>query len=115
MPEALILLLAVVANLVGLGWLALAMDVHWEQVCGAAPASRGAVMSLRGLGGFSLFTSLLLCLQVDHASMAVLVWFMTLASAALSIAFVLTWQARLLKVLVFWMRGVASSSVPMNN
>lgn len=115
MPEALTLLLAVVVNLVGLGWLALAMDVHWEQVCGPALASRGAVMSLRGLGGFSLFTSLLLCLKVDHASMAVLVWFMTLSGAALSIAFVLTWQARWLKLLVIWMPGVPSTSVTKNS
>jgi len=103
-PESLMLLLAVLTNLVGLCWLALAMDVHWEQACGPVSASRRTVLSLRGLGGFSLFTSLLLCLQADHASMAVLVWFMTLAGAALSIAFALTWQARWLKLLVFWIR-----------
>lgn len=66
--------------------------------------TQNSPIAARGLGGFSLFTSLLLCLQADHASMAVLVWFMTLAGAALSIAFALTWQARWLKLLVFWIR-----------
>lgn len=104
MPEALFLLLAVVANIVGLGWLALAMDVHWEQALGPVPASRATVMLLRVLGVSGLAASLLSCLRVDHASMASLVWFMTLAGSALAIAFTLTWRARWLGLLVGGMR-----------
>ncbi len=104
MPEALFLLLAVVANVAGLGWLALAMEVHWEQAYGPVPASRATVLLLRGLGVTGLVTSLLLCLRVDHASMAALVWFMTLAGSALTIAFTLSWRARWLGLLSPWVR-----------
>lgn len=104
MPDALLLLLAVLANIAGLGWLALAMDVHWEQAFGPVPASRGTVVLLRVLGVAGLVVSLLLCLAVDHASMASLVWFMTLAGAALTIAFTAAWKARWLALLVAWVR-----------
>lgn len=99
MPDAILLLLAVAANFAGLGWLALAMDVHWEQVFGPRPASPGVVKRLRVLGVAGLAASLALCLRVDHASMAFLVWFMTLAGSALAIAFTLSWRARWLGLL----------------
>ena len=102
MPDDLLLLLAVHANAAGLGWLALAMDVHWEQVVGPAPAPPALVRLLRGLGVAGLVLSLLLCLRVDHASMALLVWFMTLAAGGLVIAFTLSWRARWLRPLVAW-------------
>ena len=104
MPEALFLLLAIAANITGLGWLALAMDVHWEQVFGTVPASRRTVRLLRVVGVAGLAISLLLCLRVDHASMALLVWFMTLAGGALAIAFTLSWRARWLRPLMAWTR-----------
>ena len=107
MSDAMLLLLAVVANVAGLGWLALAMEVHWEQVVGAAPAPPGVVKLLRVLGVAGLLVSLLLCLRVDHASMASLVWFMTLAGAALLIAFTLTWRARWLRLLLAGARPAA--------
>jgi len=103
-PDALLLLLAVAANIAGLGWLALAMDVHWEQAFGAVPPPRGTVVLLRVLGVSGLVVSLLLCLAVDHASMAALVWFMTLAGAALTIAFTAAWKAHWLSLLVAWVR-----------
>lgn len=107
MPDALLLVLAVVANIAGLGWLALAMDVHWEQAVGPVPASSGTVKRLRVLGVAGLVVSLACCLRVDHASMASLVWFMTLAGAALSIAFTLTWRAHWLGLLVGKLRSAA--------
>lgn len=107
MAEAVLLLLAVAANVAGLGWLALAMDVHWEQALGPVPASRGTVRLLRMLGVSGLAASLLLCLAVDHASMAALVWFMTLAGAALVIAFTASWKAHWLGLLAAWARPAA--------
>ena len=104
MLEALLLALAVVANIAGMGWLALAMEAHWAQVHGPVPASRRTVAWLRVRGAAGLAGSLWLCLQVDHASMAALVWFMTLAGAALAIAFLLTWRARWLGVLTVGVR-----------
>lgn len=105
MPDAVWLLLAVLANVAGLGWLALGMDVHWTQVTGNGPLLRRKSAVLRVLGATGLAASLAVCLHVDHASMAVLVWFMTLAGAALVVTFTLTWRAHWLRVLL--MRGPA--------
>jgi hypothetical protein len=96
------LLAALLASLAGLGWLALAMESHWEQVCAPVPLTRATRRGLRLGGWLALGLSLLLCLAVDHASMAVLVWVMSLAAAALLLAFTLAWRARWLRVLVAW-------------
>lgn len=104
MPDALLLTAAVAANVIGLGWLALSMDVHWQQVRGAESLARSTVRVLRWLGAVGVVFSLALCLAVDHASMAVLVWFMALAGAALTIAFTLSWRPRVLGVLIAWVR-----------
>lgn len=100
MPDALTLLLAFVASVAGLAWLALAMDTHWAQVCGAAPQRRATVLALRVLGTAAIGLSLVLCLRVDHASMAALVWVMGLAASALTVAFTLAWRPGLLAPLV---------------
>ncbi|MBV7456284.1 DUF3325 domain-containing protein [Acidovorax sp. sif1233] len=104
MPDALLLVAALAANVVGLGWLALSMDAHWEQVRGTEPLRRSTVRTLRWMGAAGLLVALALCLAVDHASMASLVWFMALAGAALTIAFTLSWRPRVLGVLIAWVR-----------
>ena len=101
MPDALLVAMALVAAGLGMGWLALAMDVHWNQVRASSRSPRTVVI-LRVLGATSLVASLVLCLMADTASMAVLVWMMLLAIAAASIAFVLSSQPRLLAPLVSW-------------
>ncbi|MGC3985847.1 MAG: DUF3325 domain-containing protein [Pseudorhodoferax sp.] len=100
MRDALLLGAALLAALAGMGWLALAMDVHWQQVCGAAAQPPARVRLLRALGVLALAASLWLCLAVDHASMAALVWVMALAAAALAVAMALAWRPRWLRVLV---------------
>jgi len=67
----------------GLVWLALAMDVHWTQVRADAPLPRRAALPLRGL--------------------ASLVWVMSLAAAALLLAFTLSWRPRALTPWVAWL------------
>ncbi len=99
MSDSLLLATAALSSLVGMGWLALAMDVHWRQACHGAPDARRSKV-LRVLGALALTTSLALCLAVDHVSMASLVWVMCLAAAALTVAFTLTRKPRLLAVLV---------------
>jgi hypothetical protein len=84
----------------GLGWLALAMEVHWQQVFGGPAPSMATARWLRLLGVASLVGSLALCLAIDHASMAALVWVMALAGSALAIALVLAWRPRWLGWLV---------------
>lgn len=101
MPDALLHAGALVAVLAGLGWLALAMDVHWEQALGHAPRSPVTTRRLRWQGGLALAVGLALCLAADHPSLAVLVWTMALAGAALAIAFTLSWRPHWLRVLVW--------------
>lgn len=104
MRDAVMLSVALLACVLGFAWLALAMEPHWRQVRGDEPVKRGTVRFLRILGAAALFASLLLCLQVDHVSMASLVWVMALAAAALIIAFTLAWRPRTLAWLIAWVR-----------
>ena len=99
MPDSALLAAALVCAAIGMSWLALAMDFHWDQVC-AAPRSRRNIVVLRMLGASSLLGSLVLCLVADTATMAVLVWMMLLALAAVSVAFVLSTRPRILALLV---------------
>lgn len=97
------LVAALIACVCGLAWFALAMEPHWKQVRGEVASRRPATL-LRTLGAVALAASLLLCLQVDHVSMAALVWIMALAAAAQIIAFTLAWRPRALAWLVAWAR-----------
>ncbi len=104
MLDNLMLFGAFVATLLGMGWFALAKAPHWKQVCNgelSTPASR----ILRIFGSSALFVSLVLCLAVDHASMASLVWVMLLAVAAVTIAFILALRPALLRFLSFPAKG----------
>lgn len=102
MPEinltAMLLSAALLVCVAGMAWLALAMEVHWAQVRSVASLSNGGVWRLRVLGAVALGAGLLLCLAVDHASMAALVWVMALGLAALLVAFTLTWRPHWLRV-----------------
>lgn len=102
MPDALMLLVALIVTVAGMAWLALSMESHWEQVRGAASCPAATVKSLRILGALALLSSLVLCLLVDSASMAALVWVMSVAFAAVTVAFTLTWRPAALAPLVFW-------------
>ena len=98
MHKAVLLTLAMLCSASGLAWLALAMEVHWQQARGAhAIAARRTVIGLRVLGVIALIASLLICLRADHPSMAVLVWVMSLAAGAVAVALLLAW-------LVAWAR-----------
>ena len=94
---------ALAACLAGMGWLALAMEVHARQVWGRALA-RGSAKLLRLLGATALAASLWLCLAADHATMAVLVWVMALSAAAMLVAFMLSSQPQRLRVFAPWIR-----------
>jgi hypothetical protein len=102
MPEALLLVAALFSCMLGLAWLALTLDAHWQQVRGSQPLPKTMVPVLRVLGAAALFMSLLLCFSVDHPSMAALVWIMSLAVAALVVTFTFTWRPRTFAPLVIW-------------
>lgn len=100
MPEIMMLSVAMLASIAGMGWLALAMEPHWGQVFGSRAQRPRTIRGLRVGGGLALALSLGLCLGADHPSMAALVWIMTLAAGALAVAFTLSWRPGLLRVLL---------------
>jgi Protein of unknown function (DUF3325) len=99
---------------IGIAWLALAMEVHWQQVRGPddTPPRAGVVRTLRVLGYGAIGVSLLICLRVDHVSMAALVWVMALAASALAVAFTLSWRPRALAWLVAWAPSLPTPRAP---
>lgn len=104
MLDVLLRALALLCCTAGFAWLALSMESHWTQVRGSQPLRRGTVIGLRVLGSTALLGSLLLCLRVDHASMAALVWVMSLAGSALVVAFTFTWRPRWMTPLLPWVQ-----------
>jgi hypothetical protein len=102
MADALVLAAAQLVCMCGMAWLALAMRVHWRQVRGAELAPAHAARTLRVIGPLALLASLLMFVSVDHASMAVLVWVMSMTASVLVLAFTLAWRPRLLAWLVAW-------------
>jgi len=96
MPDAFWLAAALLSAVLGMGWLALALDVHWRQVHATARRTPREARALRLLGSLGLTTSLACCLLADTATMAVLVWMMLLAVAAFGIALLLGCHPRLL-------------------
>ena len=99
----LMLAAALLSSLAGMAWLALSMQVHALQVWPRQP-SPATLRLLRILGSFSVCVALVLCLAVDHATMAVLVWVMALSAAAMLVAFTLSSQPQRLRVFAPWIR-----------
>lgn len=97
------LLAAALCAFSGMGWLALAMPVHALQAWGALP-SPAQRRRLRRLGGCAVLVALPCCLGRDHATMAVLVWLMLLAAAALATALLLAGRPRWMRLLAPWLR-----------
>lgn len=104
------LILAAISCLVGFAWLALAMNVHWQQVMktGSAP-SAPTRKTLRVLGSVGLLVSAAFCFVADRPSMAVLIWLMLLAASAPSIGMLLAWRPQWLRVL--WPTARANNPV----
>jgi hypothetical protein len=89
MPESLLLFVAFLQAFVGMAWLALAMPVHWQQVHDTRPLPHWRTLVLRVTAAVALSASGCACLNVDHPSIAVLVWVMLLAVSAWITAFML--------------------------
>lgn len=101
-PMNLLLAGAGASAILGFAWLALSMEAHWEQVHGHSGPSPRQQLLLRWFGSLLLATSLLLCRAADHPTMAVLVWTMLLAGAALLVALLLSWWPHALRAV--WRR-----------
>lgn len=102
MVNALSLVAALLLSYCGMAWFALAKAPHWEQARGTPMPQGASTRILYVLGAVALAASLGLCLFVDHASMASLVWVMLLTGSALLVTFTLSWRPRWLAWLVAW-------------
>lgn len=107
MADGIFLLAAGAAALLSFCWLALAMQVHWEQVHGTGAPSRISRTALRTLGAFGLIGCGALCFVADRPSMALLLWVMLMAFGATAVAFTLAWKPSLLRLV--W-PGAANSA-----
>ncbi|NDY90122.1 DUF3325 family protein [Ideonella livida] len=98
------LLSAALLNLVGMGWLAMAMPCHAMQVWPGERDEGTGQRLLRPLGALALLAGLGACLQADRPSMAALAWVMLLSADALVVALVLSSRPRLLAGIWPWGR-----------
>lgn len=87
------LIIAIILMFLAMSWLALSLPNHWKQVRDGRPASG----RLRFVGWSALIMSALCCFKADHASMAVLVWFMLIAGAAIGVGMTLCMRPHILK------------------
>jgi hypothetical protein len=99
MSESAWLLVSIAAAFLGMGWFALAMQTHWQQVRGPSLPAPSMQRLLRVVGAMALAVSLWACLMADHPTMAPLVWIMGLAVSATAIAIILAFRPRLLALL----------------
>ncbi|WP_077033957.1 DUF3325 family protein [Pelomonas sp. KK5] len=101
-PESLLMLAALLCCLAGAVWLAASLEAHWQQLRASAAPGRRQARALRALGAAAWIVALLLCCRADHASMAVLVWVMSVSAASCAVAFVFAWKPRVLAWLLAW-------------
>lgn len=87
-----LLLGAFAAAVLGLGLSAASMARHWRQLRGESVLSSQQAIAMRTIGAAAILLSLLLCLASSHPTMAVLVWIMQLALAAVVVALTLAAQ-----------------------
>jgi hypothetical protein len=94
MVEKLLLGSTLAFAICGMAWLALAMDAHWRQLHVDKPLTEATAQRLRISGAVALLISLGCCSAAEHASMAALVWIMSLTAAALLVTFTLAYRPR---------------------
>ncbi len=96
MTEAVWLVVAAITALAGMSWLALTLQPHRKQVF-PAELQQISTRRLKMLGWSFLLLSAVFCFQADHPSMAVLVWVMLQAFAAMIVAMILSRRPVLLR------------------
>lgn len=98
MVEGIALIGACAAALAGFAWLALAMQEHWQQVYGENGQPHPNQVLLRMFGVGALLVSGILCFVADRPSMAALVWILFMAFGSVTVALILAWKPRLLRI-----------------
>ena len=95
MSDGVLLFLALVVAIGGMGCLALSIGAHWRQLFAGLTQTRGMTLGLRLTGALLLMASFILCALANPVSMAALVWPMLLTLAAAIVATGLTVQAQM--------------------
>lgn len=93
MSDGALIALALVISVVGMGALALSIEIHWRQVLRSKSLSTRTRRRLRLGGAMLLIIAFLPCAAADPLSMAALVWPMLLTVAAVIVASSLTLHA----------------------
>jgi hypothetical protein len=105
MADSVLLAASFLCAACGMAWLALAMEVHWSQVRSHTARSAAVARRLRSLGAVALVLSLFGCFAADHASVAALVWVMTVSASGFAVAMILAYRPRWLS----WLAAVSGS------
>lgn len=97
MSDSVLLVCAISLNFLGMRWLALSLPVHWKQVYGEQLLSQRKQVVFRILAAVMFIFSLVLIMFADHATIAALVWIMSLTACAFSVAMMLSRKANRLR------------------
>lgn len=89
-PDAVWLILASALTVLAMAWFALALPSHWRQVRGLSDQPHR--LRLRLCAWITLALSASACLRADHASMAILVWVLLIAVAAVVVGMTLSYR-----------------------
>lgn len=98
MTEVMWLIAAGLTAVLSMGWLALSYQSHWQQVFPKSKVNPDG-LRLKIVAWSFLVVSAGCCLAADHPSMAVLVWVMLLALAAMTVAMILSRRPALLRII----------------
>jgi hypothetical protein len=103
MPElsTLLTISASLVSFVGFSWIALTVGAHWKQVGIQTALTSSMRRRLRLKGTLSLLLALVLCMGANPPGMAILLWFLILSLAAMTVSMVIAWRPRSLCVLIF--------------
>ncbi len=99
MPDTLWFLFATICSLLAMGWLALAMPAHWQQVFDDTIKHAPNASLMRALAIGMLFLSAYCCLQADHFSMAILVWVLLLVGSGMTTGMILSYMPHITKMI----------------
>ena len=92
MTEAALLIALAATAYLGFALLALSQNRHWRSVTGTATPTALVAFVLRALAGLALATSLTVALLRDGPSFGALLWATVLSTAAIAVAFTLSWR-----------------------
>ena len=98
MADVFWLIAAIALSCAAMGWFALAMSAHWQQVF-AEPGEQAPRSVLRVLAAVAVLASAGCCLRADHPSIGVLVWIMLNTGAGIAVAMTLARRPGVLRAL----------------